>query len=273
MAAVVSLPFIIFGLFFLFILMVLGAGLVRAVLPKYKVDGKCIEIREVGGTTTTYCPIFEYYIGTQKFTSIPIAYHQNCKYEVGKTYHIKVLRNNKTKVILPEDTRMSVIFFSVVIGIALLCYVGPKLQDTIERMSGTSETSQYLTVLCFALMMLLVPATICIRGIKDSKKPKITVHATCIEIDVSYFRRHSYVHPVFEYYVGDRHYSSRCRLSNNWTSYEEGRDYDIQVLEEDPSIIIREDSIGTYVFMLVFTYVLTAPFIIMPIVYMLEGTK
>lgn len=273
MVAVVSLPFIIFGLFFLLILMVLGAGLVRALLPKYKVDGKCIEIRECGGTTTTYCPIFEYYIGTEKFTSIPIVYHQDCKYEVGKTYRIKVLRNDKTKVVLPEDTRMSVIFFSVIAGIALLYYLWPKLQDVIEHLSGTSETSQYLSVLCVSLTMLLVVSIICIRGIRDSKKPKLTVHATCIRIDVSHSRKHSFVHPVFEYYVGDRHYSSRCSLSSGWTDYEEGRDYDIQVLEENPGTIIREDSVSIYIFMLVLTCILTAPFIIMSIVSMLGGIK
>lgn len=273
MVAVVKLTFIIFGLFFLLILMVLGAGLVRAVLPKYKVDGKCIEVRESVGTTSTYCPIFEYYIGTEKFTSIPIAYHQNCKYEAGKTYRIKVLRNDKTKVVLPEDTRMSVIFFSVIAGIALLCYLWPMLQNGIEQLSGTSETSQYLSVLCVSLTMLIVVSIICIRGIRDSKKPKITVHATCISIDVSHFRSHSYVHPVFEYYVGDRHYSSRCSLSNNWTEYEEGREYDIKVLEENPSVIIRDDAVGTYIFMLVMVCVLTAPFIIMPIVSMLGGIK
>lgn len=273
MVAAVSLPFIIFELFFLFILMVLGAGLVRAVLPKYKVDGKCIEIRESDGTTITYCPIFEYYIGTEKFTSIPIAYHQNCKYEVGKTYCIKVLRSNKNKVILPEDTRMSVIFFSVIAGIALICYLWPMLQNAIDKLSGTTEISQYLSVLCVSLTMLIVVSIICIRGIGDSKKPKITVHATCIRIAVSHSRKHSFVHPVFEYYVGDRHYTSRCSLSNNWTDYEEGKEYDIQVLEEKPSVIIRDDAVGTYIFMLVMVCLLTAPFIIMPIVSMLGGMK
>lgn len=253
--------------------MVLGAGLVRALLPKYRVDGKCIEVRESVGTTSTYCPIFEYYIGTEKFTSIPIVYHQDCKYEVGKTYRIKVLRSNKNKVILPEDTRMSVVFFSVIAGIALLCYLWPKLQNVIEQLSGTSETSQYLSVLIVSLTMLIVVSIIYIyiRGIRNSKKPKITVHATCIRIDVSHFRNHSYVHPVFEYYVGDRHYSSRCSLSNNWTDYEEGREYDIKVLEENPSVIIRDDAVGAYIFMLVMVCVLTAPFIIMPIVSMLGG--
>lgn len=273
MAAVVSLPFIIFGMFLLLIVIVLGAGLVRAVLPKYRVDGKCVEIRESVGTTSTHCPIFEYYISTEKFTSVPIAYHQNCKYEVGKTYRIKVLRNNKTKVVLPEDTRMSVVFFSAIAGIVLLWFLTPMLQTVTEQLGDTSEMSQYLSVLCVALMMLLVVSIICIRGIRDSRKPQITVHATCIRIDVTHSRKHSYAHPVFEYYVGDRHYSSRCRLSNSWTSYEKGREYDIQVLEENPGTIIRKDSVSTYVFMLVVTGVLTAPFIIMPIISMLGRMK